>query len=141
MDIRSIPLILWLILGFVLLISWPSNLDLVLIILWVLPVLFFWLVTTIAYNPPFWLMGAALVLSIIGIITELNILKDFALATAIASFLPFSFINLIWLLGSFFWIPSSGWILSQINLNSHIVQIVAIVIVTLLALWDEWRQT
>ena len=56
------------------------------------------------------LPAAALALTFAGIITDLSVLKDIALAVAIGAFLPLRPATFLWLALSVAWMPAAGWV-------------------------------
>ncbi len=118
MDLKKIGLIHFATLFFTTFVSfrkfgYPSPLFLV----WLLPIPIYWLKSDLPYKSSSLLLFGAILLALLGIILELNILKDIGQAMSLASFLPLNGFTLFWLLGSFFYLPSSGWLLNKVNLR------------------------
>lgn len=139
---REIPLIVWATLFLTsfnfLFHGWHGNIFLV--VLWIIPVFIFWIFTNAPYGDPKPVVIAALITYLISMIIDLNIVSHLALALSIAAFIPFSIPALIWIAGSFFWIPATGWILNKVNLNYDTVKLGGILITMAPLLYKEWRE-
>ena len=139
---REIPLIVWATLFLTsfnyLVHGWHDNILLFLV--WIIPVIVFWALTNMPYGDPKPLVISALVTYLISMIIDLNILSHLALALSIAAFIPLSLSSLIWIAGALFWIPASGWILNKVNLNYDIVKLGGILLTMAPLLYKEWRE-
>lgn len=56
------------------------------------------------------LLGTAIVLSLMGTLGSLNVLRHVGLAFALAGMVPFSLITMLWLVTGISWLPALGWI-------------------------------
>lgn len=72
------------------------------------------------------LLGAAIVVSLIGGIGSLHMLGHIGLALAIAGLMPFRPLVVIWLFTAISWLPSFGWMLK--SLPFVIIPIIQIVL-------------
>ncbi len=94
--------------------------DWLIMIIWLLPLLFR---QRIAKNgkafkkTPLLYIGAGLLCSFIGVIGSLNVLKHVGLALAVASWMPFSWVQIVWLLSAISWTPALGWIGTRLFLD------------------------
>ena len=79
-------------------------------VFWVLPVVDFWVIRRLKMEPNQILLIMALVVSVIGTLGSVNTIHYISLGLAIAAFLPFSWIELPWLLCMIVWMPAFGWI-------------------------------
>ncbi len=66
--------------------------------------------------------GAGLLLSFTGSIGSLNLLQYAGLALVLAGWIPFSRVQLFWLLASLSWMPALGWIGSRFFLD-HVLMV------------------
>ncbi len=85
----------------------------VILLLWCLPLFYWYLFTDKARNrvaPSSILLGVALFFSLIGTLGDLNTLNYVALAIALASSIPLNFLSLFWLLCAAAWMPAIGWL-------------------------------
>lgn len=139
---REIPLIVWATLFLTafnyLVHGWHGNILLLLV--WMIPVLYFWGFTRTPYGDPKPLVIAALITYLISMIIDLNILSHLALALSISALVPLSVPSLIWIAGAFFWLPASGWILNKVNLNYDAVKLAGILMTMAPLLYKEWRE-
>ena len=139
---REIPLIVWATLFLTsfnyLVHGWHGNILLFLV--WIIPVIVFWAFTNMPYGDPKPLVISSLVTYLISMIIDLNILSHLALALSIAAFIPLSLSSLIWITGALFWIPASGWMLNKVNLNYDIVKLGGILLTMAPLLYKEWRE-
>lgn len=104
-------------------------------LIWFLPVLLYVGLTALRSgdkrSTPLFLVGAIL-LSLIGVMGSLNILKHSGLALACAGLLPFSWPVLVWLPASIAWMPGFGWLMKAMPFQLIVVMQLAI---TTLASW------
>jgi hypothetical protein len=66
--------------------------------------------------------GTGLLFSFIGTIGSLNLLTYAGLAVVIAGWLPFSWVQFVWILSALSWMPALGWIGSRFFLD-HILMV------------------
>ncbi|MDP1835578.1 MAG: hypothetical protein Q8K75_06560 [Chlamydiales bacterium] len=76
-----------------------------------------------------WLLGAAIVASLLGMLGSLNMLKHIGLALAIAGLIPFSLGVPIWVGTALAWLPGFGWMIK--GLPFVVIPIIQIVIASI----------
>jgi len=92
-------------------------------IVWLLPLLFLKHITKnrlTSEKTELLYTGAGLLFSFTGVIGSLNVLEHVALALVIAGWMPFSWIQIAWLLSAISWMPALGWIGTRLFLD-HIL--------------------
>ena len=82
-------------------------------LLWCAPLVYYGILQwqekkTICLNIP--LLWISLFLSFIGLLGDLNAVKYWGLAFALASFMPWGSLLIIWIAGSISWMPAIGWL-------------------------------
>jgi hypothetical protein len=101
--------------------SYYENYGWILLILWCLPIVYYWTVSKKAeekfhhFNPI--LLALALFFSILGTLGDLHVFQHVGLAFILAAFIPWSLVNIIWMMASFLWMPASSWIASHVALD------------------------
>ena len=73
--------------------------------------------------------GTGLLFSFVGTIGSLNLLVYAGLAVVLAGWLPFSWLQIVWLFSSLSWMPALGWIGTRFFLN-HILMVRVILSIT-----------
>lgn len=119
-------------------ISLYEHYSWIILIIWLLPLLYYWTFTSRPkeQNMNSILLGLALITSLLGVLGSLHILNYIGLALAFAVFVPWSASTWVWLICSFLWMPGSGWIASHLFLEY--VQYVFAVRVILAAAASTW---
>ena len=107
-------------------------------ILWLIPIPLYWFFSREAYKSATPLLYGSIAAALIGIVTDLNILKDVAQAMSLASFIPLSSVSFLWLMGSFFYFPSSGWLLNKANLRYDGIELIGIALTEAPLLYRLW---
>jgi len=79
-------------------------------LLWATPL--FYRFPQLETNP--YLLGCALLLTFLGLLASFNTLHYFALAFALASFLPWRIAELLWIPAAVAWMPAGGWLASHL---------------------------
>jgi hypothetical protein len=82
-----------------------------------------------ARRPAITLMLSALLSTLVGLAGSLNVLQHIGLALALASWVPFSPLHLLWLLAAICWMPAFGWIGSRL-FAEHILPARVLLVVT-----------
>lgn len=115
--------------------------SLLLFLIWVLPVLYYWLFVRKSNDIPqqvqaSWLLLAVLA-SLIGNLGELSTLEYLGLAFSLAAVIPKVFMKFVWILTSFFWMPGSDWIASHVASTPSLVYVspFKILFITFLSLY------
>lgn len=102
---------------------------------WLIPIIIFYF----THNPPkkdqTYLFVAALLMSFLGWIIELQILKNFAFALALVALIPWTIFSPLWWALSALWIPSFGWFFSGTLLEDPYHKILVASVATILALF------
>ncbi len=85
--------------------------------IWCIPVIWYLAITIqeqqIKQSTPI-LLGAAIVVALVGGLGSLNILGHIGLALALAGMLPFRWEILVWLATALSWLPSFGWMIKSL---------------------------
>lgn len=141
MDVERPKLIHYAILVFTSLISFRTfQAPSILFLLWLIPIPFYWLFRPEPYKSSYLLLYGSIALATLGILTDMNILKDLAQALSLASFIPFSSFSLLWLLGSFFYFPSTPWLLNKANLRYEGIELIGIALTEMPLLFRLWNK-
>ncbi|WOO42024.1 hypothetical protein [Rubellicoccus peritrichatus] len=70
------------------------------------------------WKPEILNLSLAIIVTLIGVIGSLNILKQIGFGLALAGLIPFSAYKYIWVIGIPSWLPATGWLAAtQLNLG------------------------
>lgn len=105
-----------------------ENLSWLMLIIWCLPIIYFWSFLRKGYQDNFVLLSLAITFSFLGLIGSLNAFKYFGFALALAALVPWSWHLLIWLFCSLAWMPIFGW-LGSYFFGNNIALVRSIVII------------
>jgi len=126
-------------------ISLYEHYSWIILAVWLLPWLYFWLIAARSGERVInsTLLGAALLLSLLGRIGALHLLSYIGLALALAAFVPWSVSTFIWLVCSITWMPVSGWAASHLALNYiRYLFVVRLVIAAAASFWlISWERS
>lgn len=111
---------------------WNLDLSWISFIVWCIPLLFY------ATSPNPYLLILALAVSFFGKIGDLNIATSYALALALGSFLPWSWLTAFWILCGIAWSPSFSWIIAQFNSHYQSIRIVIAGIPVMMMLYQKY---
>ncbi len=96
-----------------LLIAWQTasleRFSWLLFLIWLLPLFYMFKYPLRKEIPYAWLLLSGLLLTFIGSLGTLNMLKYMGLAATSASFLPWKTSNIFWLTSALVWMPAFGW--------------------------------
>jgi hypothetical protein len=102
--------------------------------IWLIPIFVYWFYPYAQkprHSNPM-LLGAGVLLSLLGLLGELNILKHLGLALASVGLIPWSNKQLIWLLTAVAWLPATAYLLRSFSFD--LVIVLRLLIVTISAL-------
>lgn len=96
--------------------SYYEKFGWLLLAIWCLPILYYWTLSKKfevehSFNPI--LLALAIAFSVMGTLGELRIFQQIGLLFILAAFIPWSFLNIVWIAAGFFWMPGSSWIASH----------------------------
>lgn len=86
-----------------------ESLMWLMLIVWCLPILYFWGFNRMGHHENILLLSLALAFSFIGSIGSLNASAYFGFALALTALVPWSWPLIIWVLCSLAWMPVFGW--------------------------------
>ena len=89
-------------------------------IIWLLPLLFLKRIAkseSASEKTQLLFTVTGLLLSFIGVIGSLHVLEHVGLALVMAGWLPFSWVQIVWLLSAISWMPALGWIGTRLFLD------------------------
>lgn len=93
-----------------------ESLGSLIFLVWLLP-LFYWIYKTKSVQCCQMVLALAVIVSFLGNISTMFVINNFGFALAISAFLPISWAWLLWLVGSFTWMPQASWALSHFILS------------------------
>ena len=83
------------------------------------------------------LLALAILFSLVGSMGSLNVLQHVGLAFALGAILPWSWVNVPWILAAVSWMPAMGWFGSH-AFSGHVLP-VRILLAGLASAWEVWH--
>lgn len=119
-----------------LLTSWQGRVEIggsIAFLLWILPIVDTWLIRKKVIQPNISMLMMALVISLIGVLGSVNLVKYIGFAAALASFVPFTWMALPWWLSMLTWTSAFGWF--SLHFFPHQAQVIRCVIALFASIW------